>query len=443
MSAPDENSPDESPPAESPLDESPPAEKRWRWPRRADLWWVLPIAFGGWIGVMRIIGAASGANGMWISDSRFYLYYALIFGGSDAPSAMASVTSFFTGMGLGLPGGMPMDQLSNFALFAGRPLYAMLSGPLVTTFGYAGMFVVPIAAYAAILPLLYAAVRTAASTAASTAAKTIAGTVAGTGAKVGAFAPSVAAVAAFVIFLLTGPTTYLVRPMPESLAVAGMAAWALTLPWHGELSRTRMWTLVAVVFAAGLSRQLALLIVVPAVFLALWAHRAHRDGRVSDGERHAWRTAAIATTAATVAAMLVSQLFGSGSASALIRSATGSKDNVGEAVLFYFGHAASQFAAELVSIAYDPPTLILFVVAVLGWVFGRRTVVPWLVSGALLGWFAMFLIVPFATHLRLVLPTMVLLAIAAAITMTRAATARGGERAGMGVGEDVNTDVHP
>jgi hypothetical protein len=321
---------------------------------------------------------------LWRSDSRFYLYFTLRALGEDPTGAETQMRHLFDM--LGFPTVVPLHQFPNYGGFRGRPLYPLLSTPFVALFGAPGLYVVPFAAYLAFALTLHAALRRVARPAAAT--------------------------LPVVLVLLTGSAVYLVVPLAESLALALLAGWLCTLPWQGATSRRTLLVAAALVGAAGLTRQVPFFVVMPAVALAVRACWLPGPAR-----RAWWQACGVAVAASAVAAAVSQRMSGSD-----LRELPGiatRKSDFHEALAAYPAYAWGQLTQEGHVLLRDVALMTLLGTALIGSVVLWRTVVPWLTAGALLGFLGTFALSPFATNLRLALPALPVLAVAAAVTLSR------------------------
>jgi hypothetical protein len=321
---------------------------------------------------------------LWRSDSRFYLYFTLRALGEDPTGAETQMRHLFDM--LGFPTVVPLHQFPNYGGFRGRPLYPLLSTPFVALFGAPGLYVVPFAAYLAFALTLHAGLRRVARPAAAT--------------------------LPVVLVLVTGSAVYLVVPLAESLALALLAGWLCTLPWQGATSRRTLLVAAALVGAAGLTRQVPFFVVMPAVALAVRACWLPGPAR-----RAWWQACGVAVAASAVAAAVSQRMSGSD-----LRELPGiatRKSDFHEALAAYPAYAWGQLTQEGHVLLRDVALMTLLGTALIGSVVLWRTVVPWLTAGALLGFLGTFALSPFATNLRLALPALPVLAVAAAVTLSR------------------------
>lgn len=360
--------------------------RRWRgWPV------VVVTVAGIVIGVRTVVGLIwQDHHPVWRPDSAFYLLLALRFDGVDANTALHDVQTFVTPFGHWFKG--PLTSEPNYPLFLGRPLYPLLSAPLVGMFGYYGMFVVPFAAYLCAPAVLLQALKK--------------------------IVPAWYAAGAVVLFLLAVPSKWMLGPLAEPLAIALMAGWFCTLPWRGSVSKWKLALGFVLLLAAGMTRPIVFSVVVPMALLVLWSRR-HRRDRFRD-----WLIAFGTSTLAMVLTTGVSQLLAGVGPLYVAFKSTRVTDPV-EAVVRYPLQLLSQVGLELWWLLTDVPTMIMLTLAIAGAIMGRRRIVRWLLSGALLSYLVTLALVPYSTQLRLFLPSLIFLAAAALITLMDLLNLRG------------------
>lgn len=363
----------------------------WLSAHRTDLIWVV---------VLLAVGIATFAltslppkSGLWLSDSRFYLFMTLRVLGESPATAHLHVKELFDT--LGMLTDRNVWRSPNYPLFRGRPLYPIISAPLVAMFGYRGLLIIPLACWTALGPVLFLALRR--------------------------FATSLAAGGAVVAVLLTGVATYLIRPMAEPITMIGMAAWIALLPWRG---RTSKWQLIAIGVVVGLTeftRPVTFFVAGPMVLLTLWAWRKPK------AYRNAWLKTSAVTLAVVAVTTLAVQRLVDISLSQTLMLATKSQ-SVGEAIANYPGLFFQNLGKETMQALQDPATSILLAAGLVASVVLWRSVVPWLYVGSILGYLATYGLMPYATSLRTFLPTLILLAATFAIGVTAAQRAGTGDR---------------
>ena len=355
-----------------------PAHRRW-WPV------VVVMLVGILVGARTVIGLVWAGHPVWRPDSAFYLLFSLRLDGVDPAAAERAVGAYFASIGQPFSG--PLTGEVNYPLFLGRPLYPLLSAPFVALYGYYGMFVVPLLAYLAVPVLLLRALRK--------------------------LVPTGLAVGGVALFLLTTPSEWMLGPLAEPLTIALLAGWFCTLPWNGARSHRTLALGFGLLVAAGLSRQVVFAVLVPMVLLTLWARRHQRD-RYRD-----WLKALGTSTAAMVLTTVVSQLLAGVSPLYVAYKSTRVSDPV-EALIHYPLQLLSQLGLELWSLLHDVSTMLLLAVAIAGAILLRRTVVPWLLTGAVLSYLGTLVLVPYFTDMRLFLPSLLFLVAAAMVTTAEA-----------------------
>jgi hypothetical protein len=353
-------------------------QKRWRgWP-------IVVVTLAGIvIGVRTVVGLIwQGHHPVWRPDSAFYLLISLRIDGVDSATAEHAVQSYFVSIGERFKG--PMTLEPNYPLFLGRPLYPLLSAPLVAIFGYYGMFIVPFAAYLTVPALLFRALKK--------------------------LVPSWYAVAGAVLFLLATPSKWLLGPLAEPIAIALMAGWFCTLPWQGARSNRTLALGFVLLLFGGMTRPIVFAVLVPMALLALWARRHQRD-RYRD-----WLKALGTSTAAMVLTTGVSQLLAGVGPLYVAYKSTRVADPV-QALIHYPLQLLSQIGLELWSLLQDVPTMLFLAIAVAGAIIGRQRIVRWLLSGAVLSYLTTLVLVPYFTEERLFLPSLIFLVAAALVTL--------------------------
>ncbi|WP_163506347.1 hypothetical protein [Fodinicola acaciae] len=359
--------------------------------RTSRLLWILVLSVGLLAGAAHLTFLLSQGRNLWLFDSRSYLYFTLRILGADPYAANQQVHDFSVTL-LGVKDAAPIWDARAFYSFAGRPLYSLLSAPFVALFGVNGMFVVPFLAYAAFVPAFYALLRR--------------------------LARPVAATLAMVLLLVVSPMVYAVTPLAESLSLLTATCWLFTLPWPTRSGATPPMTMrrivacVAMIVLANTSRQLITFACAFAFFVAVWAWRQTSELRDS------WWKACAATAAGVLASTVVINLFSHVTFTDLVSQNTEGKfTGPVQGFPYYAGRVALSVGLELRSLVNEQGMLVLALVAVIGAVLLRRTIVTALVAAAFTGYLGTLLLAPFPTSLRLFLPSALFVTIAAAIAI--------------------------
>jgi hypothetical protein len=325
------------------------------------------------------IGSRYQGGTRWAPDVRFYAVRSLEFAGRSHEEAKVEAAAFLYTHGIERR--YPIDEVDSPTnrQFRPRILYPLVSAPFVAVAGMRGLLIVSLLSTIALFAVMWRLFSRRAP-------------------------PWLAAAVVVLIANVHTLTGYSIAALTDGLAMALAAGALLAFPGE-ERERGVPWLAFAATLAAGLTREVSHYPLLAAAGGWAWARWR------APGHARAWRATVLATATANVLALAWAAGYGRGVMDQIERF-------TGRTGIAAFGGVppllGDAFRATAQGFMRERLLMLVTAVAIVGVVRQRREREPWLLAGALVATFAVLVINPISTGLRLQLPIIPYIAILAA-----------------------------